>query len=367
MKRLVYLSPVPYASFAQRPHHFVNWFHGRTGGEVLWIDPYPTRLPEAGDFRRLSGGADRAAHCVLPGWLQVVAPRALPIEPLPWLGRVNRLLWRGVLQSVSEFIAGADVMVCVGKPSRLAGDVLEMVAPEQATYDAMDDFPAFYAGISRWSMTRRERDVLSRVGNVLVSSTALAQRFRQAGFHPKLALNACKVDALPPLADRCASGNAPVIGYVGTLANWFDWELVLRIAENNPDASVRLTGPLFTAMPVLPQNVRIEPPCDHAAALRKMAQFTVGLIPFRQTPLTASVDPVKYYEYRALGLPVVSTRFGEMSLRGQREGVLLVGNDDPCENLVDRAQSLVPSEEEVEAFRKDNGWEVRFDAAGILR
>lgn len=365
--RLVYLSPVPYASFAQRPHHFVNWFHGKTGGDVLWIEPYPTRLPEAGDFRRVVLAVDPAGAGALPGWLQVVAPRALPVEPLPWLGAVNHLLWRNVLRAIREFIAGSDAVVCVGKPSRLACEVLDMVAPVRSVYDAMDDFPAFYSGLSRWSMARRERDVLSRVGDLLVSSTALAQRFRNAGFRPRLALNACRVEALPPVADRCATGAPPVMGYVGTLANWFDWNLVLRIAEHNPDASIRLTGPLYTEPPALPQNVRIEPPCDHATALRKMAQFTVGLIPFRQTSLTASVDPVKYYEYRALGLPVVSTRFGEMSLRGEQDGVLLVGNDESCEKLVDRALSVAPSAAEVATFRKENGWEVRFDAAGILR
>lgn len=43
--QLVYLSPLPWDSFSQRPHQFVEWFHNKHGGEVLWIDPYPTRLP----------------------------------------------------------------------------------------------------------------------------------------------------------------------------------------------------------------------------------------------------------------------------------------------------------------------------------
>ena len=51
--RLVYLSPVPLASFAQRPHHFVRWFHERFDATVTWIEPYPARLPRATDLRRL--------------------------------------------------------------------------------------------------------------------------------------------------------------------------------------------------------------------------------------------------------------------------------------------------------------------------
>ena len=32
--QLVYFSPVPWASFAQRPHKFVEWFHARCGAIV---------------------------------------------------------------------------------------------------------------------------------------------------------------------------------------------------------------------------------------------------------------------------------------------------------------------------------------------
>ena len=37
--------------------------------------------------------------------------------------------------------------------------------------------------------------------------------------------------------------------------------------------------------------------------------FRVGLIPFRRTPLTEAVNPVKLYEYAAAGVPCVATRF----------------------------------------------------------
>ncbi len=52
-----------------------------------------------------------------------------------------------------------------------------------------------------------------------------------------------------------------------------------------------------------------------------MAEFDVGLIPFKQNALTAAVDPIKYYEYRALALPVISTDFGEMHERGDLPGL----------------------------------------------
>ena len=57
-----------------------------------------------------------------------------------------------------------------------------------------------------------------------------------------------------------------------------------------------------------------------------MAQFDVGLIPFLKNRLTDSVDPIKYHEYRALGLPVVSTSFGEMPMYAEKDSGLLLLN-----------------------------------------
>ncbi len=366
MRRLVYLSPVPWASYAQRPHHFVTWFRARTGGEVLWVDPYPTRLPMASDWRRVGRGDDHGG-AVAPDWLHVVRPRALPIEPLPGSTFINRLLWRNVLMRVGDFLASGESVICIGKPSAFALDVLRGAAGVPAVYDAMDDFPAFYAGLSKASMRRREAAIVARVSRVLVSSTALADRFAAQAIKTTLALNACATETLPPVAALPARPAAEVIGYVGTMGVWFDWDLVVKIAEQNPQAQVRLIGPLHLHPPcALPANVSLAPACDHAAAIAAMTEFSVGLIPFRLTMLTASVDPIKYYEYRALGLPVVSTRFGEMALRGRNDGVLLIGAEDSLSNLVKVASNLAPTHAQLAEFRTKNSWGARFDAAGII-
>ena len=101
--RLVYFSPVPWVSFAQRPHKFVEWFHASRGGEVLWVDPYPTRLPKLADFRRIKvagGGTTKlAVNVSTPAWLTVLHPYSLPIEPLPGAGVINGLLWKDVITS----------------------------------------------------------------------------------------------------------------------------------------------------------------------------------------------------------------------------------------------------------------------------
>ena len=65
--RLVYLSPVSWHSFAQRPHELVRQFHAATQAPVLWVEPYPTRLPVLADLltRPPYQGPTVAVPCLL--------------------------------------------------------------------------------------------------------------------------------------------------------------------------------------------------------------------------------------------------------------------------------------------------------------
>ncbi|MCG6900951.1 MAG: glycosyl transferase [Gammaproteobacteria bacterium] len=368
--RLVYLSPVPWTSFAQRPHKFVEWFHARSGGDVLWVDPYPTRLMVLEDLQRWKAGggsATKQSANRVPAWITILQPRSLPIEPLPGAGMINRLLWKDVLQGIDRFVAEGECLLGIGKPSELALQVLDRHAAVTSLYDAMDDFPAFYRGISRGAMAHREAAIATRVNRILVSSSMLADRFTRCRTKLAVARNACSADTLPPFNAVRRTLGRPVLGYVGTMGHWFDWRLLFALAEVDPSLCIRLIGPAYVLPnePV-PANIEFLPACDHEAAIRAMQEFSVGLIPFKCTDLTASVDPIKYYEYRALGLPVLSSRFGEMNLRDGHAGVFLVEKQDDLANLLRTAMAYQCEREEIQEFRTANTWEARFDASGIL-
>lgn len=364
--RLVYLSPVTWASFAQRPHKFVEWFHARSGDEVLWLDPYPTRLPVLADLRS-SRPRQHALQDEIPEWLTVLQPPALPIEPLPASGKINRLFWKACFTAISAFASLGEFSIGIGKPSELALQVLRRFPDTVSFYDAMDDFPAFYSGISRSAMERRERMLAGEVGKILVSSSELYRRF--IDFENKLVFvpNACAQNSLPPIESCGRWPERPVLGYVGTIGHWFDWELLTEIACQNPAATIRLIGPIHSSpLGLLPDNVECLPACSHAEAIEAMLGFSVGLIPFKQNDLTASVDPIKYYEYRSLGLPVISSSFGEMASRGEEIGVFLADEQADLQGLVRSALACHVDIAQIQAFRAGNTWEARFNASGIF-
>jgi hypothetical protein len=300
--------------------------------------------------------------------LQVIRPSALPIEPFRALGAVNYFLWQTIIRQVDEFLTGSETFIGIGKPSKMALRVLKRYPGTPSFYDAMDDFPAFYKGLSRRSMTQCEIEVADLVSNIMVSSTTLACRFNSHQSKISKVLNACDATKISDAAIITQENGPPVLGYVGTIGHWFDWPLVIELANTNPNARICLVGPVYNPPPVgLPSNIELHPACDHDNALIAMQKFNVGLIPFKRTDLTASVDPIKYYEYRALGLPIITSCFGEMSFREKLSGVFFVNDQSNFASTVKQALATLPNKNEILKFRKENSWEARFDACKVFK
>lgn len=325
---------------------------------VLWVEPYATRLPEWADIHRRN---PRKSHTASPSEsnIRVLPVPALPIEPLPGGATCNRvLLWRGVCTQLRTFAYGGDCLIGVGRPSALAFWALQRLPHAASFFDAMDDFPAFYKGLSARTMANREWQVARAVNRVICSSHSLLKKFNARGITAELRLNGYVMSELP---DPLPSRDRNVIGYIGTIGKWFDWPLVVRLARALPDMRIRLVGPEFVPRPsALPANIEIMAACSQAQAMLLVREFIVGLIPFQRSNLTDGVDPIKYYEYRALGVPVWSTAFGEMERRVGTPGTYAIFSGVNWRELLARTQAFSVSPGEVHAFRIAHDWSARF-------
>lgn len=364
--RLVYLSPVPLSSFAQRPHHFVDWFHRRFGAEVLWIDPGPSRFPRWRDWHKLSQLREPALGPAWAGetWLQCLDCTTLPLEPVAWGRKLNRLLRRADMRQIDAFV-DANTWIVLGKPCDLALELCTRHPDNTKVFDVMDSMSAFSQGMaSRW-MAKAEGRLAEQANWILTSSTALEHRFAHHGHKVRKAMNGLST---PPSRSHTHRHHARhmVLGYVGLIASWFDWDAVIQLAHLAPDAELRLIGPCECEVPHhLPSNIRLMPAISHDAVYAAMQEFSAGLIPFKVNALTEYVDPVKYYEYRALGLPVLSSRFGEMHYRSQEDGVFFIDDMDSPDALADCLQEET-SEQALETFRKAHHWDARFNAVDFF-
>jgi hypothetical protein len=162
-----------------------------------------------------------------------------------------------------------------------------------------------------------------------------------------------------------ARSEAPCAGYLGAIAPWLDFDLIERVAAARPGWRVRLVGPVLPGVAAQVErlraipNVRVEEPVAYERVPEVVHDFTVGLIPFRCDNLTRAVNPNKMYEYLAMGVPVVATRF---STEVERYPGLVTAAADAPEFLVacDEFVRMADDPLRADAFRAD-AWSVASD------
>jgi len=115
-------------------------------------------------------------------------------------------------------------------------------------YDCMDDALAFPSQAYRAAhLEELERALVAGAVIVFVSSERLRHVLETRYGQPQkyhLLRNAFDGNLLPKIEAQRQSGGTYKIGYCGTIAEWFDRELLVKLVEAYPDVEVHLVGPL---------------------------------------------------------------------------------------------------------------------------
>ncbi|HXV13044.1 MAG TPA: glycosyltransferase [Candidatus Krumholzibacteria bacterium] len=250
--------------------------------------------------------------------------------------------------------------------------VARALEPRRLVYDCNDahgDFP----GAPEWARAYRD-DAFRAADAVVVSAARLRDdAVRVRGSHARVEVIGNGVDfaAFRRAADA-ARGSASTddtvrVGYLGAIAPWLDFELIAAAARARPRWSFDLVGPVIggvemdLAALLTLGNVRHRPAVAHERVPEILLDFTVGVIPFRRTPLTAGVNPNKLYEYLAVGLPAVATPFSP-------ETAHYAGQADDADTVVaiaNDANELVKACEAFAAARRDPAARARISERAV--
>ena len=253
----------------------------------------------------------------------------------------------------------------------------------QLTYDCMDDISGF-SNTDRFVLDL-ERDMVEGCDALIVTSEALYEKYKGVKF-PRLIRNGANVEHfspggnnrhtrfrqnLPSLSIRdsdaaLADGSPIDVGYVGAIAEWFDAELVRSIAASEPDFRIHLCGAVSSRKvnQVLKDadNVFLYGEIPYVDVPSFLERMDVLVIPFRIIPIIESCDPVKFYEYSAVGKPTVATRLPEL----ERASDLVFFASTPDEfsrqirNACEQGREL-EFQDRLKSYASQNTWAVRCD------
>ena len=342
----------------QRPQHIAREL-SRLGYRVFYFEMDPpisdTEMEQLDDnLFRVKLKPDQAAP--IPAYVGTSSPE----QEKGWLSAFYRFC--------DEVQASSHKITIIQHP--FWWQLVRLLTPEHwVLYDCMDDISGFQNTTAE--LLALEHNLLEGCDNLVVSASNLKRKYEE--FNPvDVIRNATEVSHFVQfdqtvLEDKFRikalgpkSTSTIKVGYVGAIADWFDSDLLCQVARSRPDVEFHLCGHVSADHPRTLQaepNIHMygEIPYNQVPAF--LSQMEILSIPFKIDPIIEACDPVKFYEYCALGKPTVTTPLPE--LERVKDICYMADGAQEFANQIDKAyqdRKNTAFIKSIKSFAHENSW-----------
>ena len=328
---IVYFGPEKWDGLWRNRHQLMSRFARHN--KVLYVEP--KRYLQAGHYHRANASSCRWNFRTADkeDWVTQLTQN-LYIYHGPIFTRIFRRfplkkitfrLWKLVLRLTMWKMGFDSPIVWLSHPSM--ANLIKSFRGKLLIYHVVDEYKG-YCCVSvnttrRKQLEALEPQMLNKADMVIVVSKNLLESKLPFNKHTYLVPNGVDYEAYDralqsdgPLPSDIARLPGPVIGYSGLISARLDLGLLQHIASSHPDWSVALMGVVKDNHCAVElrrlkkmRNVYFlgTKEVDHIPCYLKA--FDICLVPYRLSEETQNADPLKLYEYMAVGKPIVTTSF----------------------------------------------------------
>jgi glycosyltransferase involved in cell wall biosynthesis len=292
---------------------------------VLWVNSLPNRMPTASGkdvsrlFKKLKSFTEPVRE--MERNIFVLNPLAIPAYGSETVVALNQRTLVSQIKKAMRRLGFSDVVNIVFNPA--AGMIAGRIGESELIYYCVDEYTAF-TGASN-GLKQIEDDLFRRADLVVVSAEKLFESKKHLNANTHIIRHGTDwrhfrtaLDDVTVVPDEISDLPSPVIGFHGLLADWIDYELIKRIAEDFSHGSIVLIGKVavdaeekIKTLNGLP-NVHLLGRKPYSILPAYCKGFDVAINPFEINELTLAANPLKVREYLAAGVPVVSTDIPEV-------------------------------------------------------
>ena len=237
-------------------------------------------------------------------------------------------------------------------------------------FDWAEDWSKFFVEFSESRLEfvdKLQKQMISKVEIVFTAWNMLKQKAKKFNSETYFIPNATDTEKFISKSDSKVPEDMkniqkPVIGYVGSIKDRVDFEIITKIAGKLNKGSIAIIGNIQktnfnTNIPDI-NNIHYLGAKSYNTLPKYIGHFKVGLIPYK--PEITDVEPTKQYDYLACGIPVVSTNLGELYRMEEYIYIEKSQNDfvDKVVQLSDKKISQYEKNKYLQ-FAKNNSWTVR--------
>jgi glycosyltransferase involved in cell wall biosynthesis len=354
---ILYFAPIDWDFIHQRPQHLAKRLADTF--VFFYIQPLGLRNLKLSDLGRI---LKRLAGLFKPQNSQ----GRLHIKNLIFIPIINRYIQRMnlyILEKQLKPSIGGETIIWITTPSNLLPGLLARLKSKALVYEMIDDYDKIHTAMEK-DIIKTEQLLINRADLIITTSCALFEKAKRINKNKEVVLIGNGVDYNFFNRDSFKrsvefQGMGKIVGYVGTIDHWMDFETISFLAEKRQDLDFVFIGPLKTDC--LPQRKNIHFPgrIDYESIPHYCNSFDVCLIPFKPGEFADTINPVKLYEYFALGKPVVAYKMRELMVFGN----LLYLAKDREDFLGKLEMALVETDADIRLKRKElaklNDWSLK--------
>lgn len=312
MRQFIILSSCSWGEMQQRPHHMAKAL-ARLGHKVVYIQQGGPQLdvdqlPDSGKLLKL----------LLLG--KKVVDFGVEVYSLINFSKHTESIYEQYIILLNHMVDTNMDTVIVSYFPRFVALLEKVKGRYRLVYDCVDDHEDMeYSYWSEPQDLELEQRILEKADLILTTSTGLYLNKAYGRDNVFLSKNAVDLEDFSghkQMPEDLRDIPEPRVCYVGAIFDWFDEELFYKVVEANQDLSFVLIGPIKKGMinRSLP-NLYLLGNKPHKKLYDYMCHCKVGVIPFKDNiDLIIHCDPIKFYEYVASGINVVSTVLPELCI-----------------------------------------------------
>ncbi len=165
-----------------------------------------------------------------------------------------------------------------------------------------------------------EKAFMKQVDLVVTSSKKLQEKKSDYNENCQLVPNGVNLDIFQSVPKHHAKTRS--IGYVGAIDDRIDFKLIKYLQDNLPNHTFDFYGPVKTIIPeAVEKRLNLHGAVPQETLPEHIGKMDLCVIPFVKNELTAAIYPLKINEYLAMGKPVVSTDFADLTDFSNQIGV----------------------------------------------
>jgi len=298
-----------------RKQQFMSRFHV-SGCRILYVQPTASIIRRAqgnplAHNRILFGRTEKAKD----GLYLYYPPWSLPKPANPISATIN-YKWQSMQIAKAAKALGMNAPVLwLYRPGYDVGT--KYIPHSKLVFDLVDDLSAYNSNPNTQKFIEKcTRQLVAKSDLFVTTSTVLLDKYGSSVKQHALIPNGFDSNIFQlkeySLPDDLSKVNRPIVGFIGTLFGFLDYELIEHCVREHPDKSFVFVGGVEPSGAAGVSRIEKYPNAFFLGRKKKeeipfyVSNFDLCICPFKVDDVSRSVSPLKVYEYLSMGKPVVS-------------------------------------------------------------